>query len=220
MSDPVARRRSHPTDALLIIGLVGRAGSGKSTVARMLEARGALVLDADRLGHDITDTDPEVRAALIAEYGDGVYREDGHLDRAQVAARVFADPVALQRLNHLVHPRILRRLHHLLLQLSEQHEPRVVVVDAALMLDWGFEAACDAVLAVTAPEPQQIARLVSARGWTPEQARARLANQQPHAYFERVADEVLVNDGSEEQLRAATDAALSRMLARRRSPKV
>lgn len=217
---PARPRRSRPTDALLIIGLVGRAGSGKSTVARLLEARGALVLDADRLGHEITDTDPEVRAALIAEYGAGVYDEKGHLDRRQVAARVFTDPAALQRLNHLVHPRILSRLHHHLVQLSARHEPGVVVVDAALMLDWGFEAVCDEVLAVTAPEPQQLARLVSARGWTPEQARARLANQRPPGYFERLADEVVVNDGSEEQLRKATDAALARMLARRRSPKV
>ncbi|MEO5987629.1 MAG: dephospho-CoA kinase [Candidatus Eisenbacteria bacterium] len=220
MTDPVCSRRSHPTDALLIIGLVGRAGSGKSTVARLLEARGAHVLDADRLGHEITDTDPEVRAALVSEYGEGVYRGDGHLDRAQVATRVFSDYAALQRLNHLVHPRILSRLHHQLLQLSQRHEPTVVVVDAALLLDWGFDAACDEVLAVTAPEAQQLTRLVSSRGWTPEQAQARLANQQPHAYFERAADEVLVNDGGEAQLREATDAALARMLARRRSPRV
>jgi len=220
MNDHVRHRRVRPADALLLIGLVGRAGSGKSTVARMLEQRGALVLDADRLGHEVTDTDPDVREALEADYGADIYRADGRLDRAKVAARVFSDPAALERLNLLVHPRILRRLHTRIAQLAAEHEPRVVVVDAALMLDWGFESACDAVLAVTAPEPQQLARLIASRGWTPEQARARLANQQPHEYFERVADEVLHNDGTEEALREAADAALERMLARRRSPSV
>src|SRR5689334_18448276 len=103
-------RRTHAGDGLFILGLAGRAGSGKSTVARALESRGVPVIDADRLGHEVTDTDPEVRAALGAEYGPDVYRADGALDRARVGAKVFSDPAARARLDRLVHPRILARI--------------------------------------------------------------------------------------------------------------
>ena len=99
------------------VGLVGRAGSGKTTVARALEADGAVIIDADALGHEVTRDDPDVRAALSAEYGADVYGPGG-LDRARVAARVFRDVEARERLNRLVHPRILERMRRRLEGLS------------------------------------------------------------------------------------------------------
>src|SRR5205085_4775084 len=109
---------------------------------------GAVVIEADHLGHQVTDTDPEVRAALTAEYGAGIYRPDGTLDRARVAARVFADPAARARLDRLVHPRLTARLRAQLAELRELNYQGVVVLDAALLLDWGMERECDAVMAV------------------------------------------------------------------------
>src|SRR5262245_3097352 len=173
-------RRPLSADGLFIVGLVGRAGSGKSTVAQALAglgARGEALIEADRLGHEVTDGDPEVRAALQTEYGPDVYRADGALDRARVAARVFADPAARAGPERLVHPRSVARIRERLDRLRIAGHVGVVVVDAALMLDWGLERDCDAVLAVVAPEAEQVARLVRARGWTEEQARARLAVQ-------------------------------------------
>src|SRR5262249_42924943 len=139
-------RRTARANRPFVVGIVGPAGSGKSTIARALAGPDVRVLDADRMGHDIVDHDPEVRAALSAEYGAGVYRADGTLDRARVAARVFADPAALARLNELTHPRILARLRAQLAEAAAQGFQGTVVVDAALMLDWGFERECDAVL--------------------------------------------------------------------------
>ena len=91
MPTPDRPRRPDAGDGLFILGLVGRAGSGKSTVARALAASGAVLIEADAIGHEVTARDPEVRSALIAEYGPGVYGPDGALDRPQVAARVFSD---------------------------------------------------------------------------------------------------------------------------------
>jgi dephospho-CoA kinase len=194
---------------------VGRAGSGKSTVANELAAAGAAVLEADAIGHELTDRDAEVRAALISDYGPDVYRPDGTLDRPRVAARVFGERAALDRLNALVHPRIVARLRDRVQALGREGFRGAVVVDAALMLAWGFERECDAILAVVAPEDLLIARLTARRGWSADQARARLAAQPTQEEFIAAADIVLDNRGTEAELRAATRAALDRILAGR-----
>ena len=214
MSDPTRSRRAAASDGLLVLALVGRAGSGKSSVARALAERGAVVLDADRIGHEVTDSDAEVREELLAEYGPAVYLEDGTLNRRLVAALVFSNPAALAALNRLVHPRILTRLRARLASLAGEAFRGPVVVDAALTLDWGFERECDAVIAVVAPEETRVARLVAGRGWTEAEARKRLAAQKPDAYFTGAADEVIENAGSESELADAVGTALERLRAR------
>jgi dephospho-CoA kinase len=196
---------------LWIVGLVGRAGSGKSTVATAFRERGFPVLDADRIGHEVTDGDPAVRAALVAEYGPGVYRADGALDRPQVAARVFADPAARARLDALVHPRILTILRDRIVALRAGGHRGPVIVDAALLLQWGFERECDLVIAVEAPEAELIARLTRSRGWSVEASRARLAAQPAPEVLAAAADLVLVNDGTEAGL---VEAAMREVAAR------
>lgn len=208
---PGRPRRAPASDGLLIVGLVGRAGSGKSTVAAALAARGALVLDADRIGHEVTDTDPAVREEMLSEFGPAVYLDDGRLNRRLVAARVFADARALEWLNGLVHPRILRRLRDRLAALPAEGHRGPVVIDAALMLDWAFERECDAVIAVVAPEEAQVERLVRARGWSEAEARRRLAAQRTNASFAAAADEVIDNRDSESALATAAAEALERL---------
>jgi len=208
-------RRPDAGDGLFILGLVGRAGSGKTTIARALEADGARVIEADPIGHEITDRDPEVRAALIAEYGADIYRPDGALDRARVAARVFHDPAARARLDQLVHPKIVARIRDTILELVRRGWRGVVVVDAALMLDWHLERACDAVLAVVASEPGQNAGMMRARGWSEPEARARLGAQRTNEEYARAADVVLENHGTPEALAAAARGAMRRLLEAR-----
>ena len=204
-------RRADAGDGVFIVGLVGRAGSGKTTVARVLEADGARILEADRMGHEVTDRDPEVRAALAAEYGADIYGPDGALDRARVAARVFSDPAARARLNELVHPRIVALIRDAIVALIRDGWRGVVVVDAALMLDWRLERACDAVLAVVAPEDVQLARLLESRGWSAAEARARLKAQRTNEEYARAADVVLENRGSPEALATSSRAAVRRL---------
>jgi dephospho-CoA kinase len=207
-------RRQSPADGLFIVGLVGRTGSGKSTVARALAEDGAVVIEGDALGHQVTDRDPEVRAALMAEYGSDVYGSDGTLDRRRVAARVFADAAARERLDRLVHPRILERIDARLAELRDRGFRGVVVIDAALLLEWGLERGCDAVIAVTSPEVEQVARLVRSRGWSPRVARDRLGVQRTQAAFSAAADVTLENDGSPEALVRAAREAVRRLSAR------
>ena len=192
-------RRGPAHDGFFIVGLVGE---------------GAIVIDADRIGHEVTDRDPEVRLALEREYGADVYRSDGALDRPRVAERVFADPKSRARLDELVHPRILAEIQGRIGRLAAQGARGVVVIDAALMLQWGLERDCDAVLAVTAPEEEQVRRLVAARGWSEEQARARLAAQWPDRRYAEAADRTIENRGSTEALREAAKRALRELRER------
>ena len=216
-TERIRPRRSHVGDGLFILGLVGRAGSGKSTVAKALVADGGVWVDADRIGHEVTDHDPEVRRALETEYGPAVYREDGTLDRRRVADRVFNDPEARARLDALVHPRILTRAWEELNSLRLAGHRGVVILDSALLLHWGMERSCDAVLAVDAPEPDRIARLMSSRGWSEEQARAVLSVQRPAEWFRDAADLTIDNAGSVAELERAARAAVVRLMAERRA---
>ena len=210
-------RRAHAGDGLFILGLVGRAGSGKSAVAHAIVADGGAVIDADRIGHEVTDQDPEVRHALAAEYGDDIYLADGTLDRRRVAARVFRDPAARARLDALVHPRILARAWEALNELRLSGHRGVVVLDSALLLHWGMERSCDAVLAVTAPEHERVARLMRSRGWSEEEARAVLAVQRPDAWFTQAANLIIENTGSVADLERAARAAVVRLKAERQA---
>ena len=207
-------RRPHARDGLVIIGLVGRTGSGKSTVARALAQAGAQLIEGDAIGHQVTDHDPEVRAALIEEYGADVYLANGALDRRRVAARIFADASARERLDRLVHPRIRARIEQRVDRLREAGFRGVVVIDAALLLEWGLERACDVVIAVVAPEAEQIARLERARGWSEAETRLRFSAQRSQESFAAAADEVLDNRGSREELERAAHTALARVGAR------
>jgi dephospho-CoA kinase len=208
-------RRASAGDGLFIVGLVGRAGSGKSAVADALAADGATVIEADLVGHEVTDRDPEVRAALAREYGADVYRPDGRLDRERVAARVFRDPAARARLDRLVHPRLVARLEERLEGLRARGTRGVVVLDAALLLEWGLERGCDAVIAVTAPQAEQVRRLVRSRGWTETEARSRLRAQRTDEAFCAAADVTLDNAGSIEDLARVARAAVAALRAAR-----
>ncbi len=207
-------RRPAEDDGLFVVGLVGRTGSGKSTVARTLAPGGAQVIEGDALGHEVTDHDPEVRHALSAEYGAEVYRPDGTLDRARVAARIFRDTGARARLDRLVHPRIVARIRDRLESLRQEGYRGVVLIDAALLLEWGLERWCDAVIAVVAPYPEQLKRLQSSRGWTDEDAARRLSAQRSNQAFAAAADATLENRGSLQELEQAARETLALLLER------
>src|SRR6185503_1356355 len=131
------------------------------------------------------------------------------LDRARVAERVFRDVEARERLNRWVHPRILERMQRRLDDLERSGFEGTVVVDAALLLDWGFERSLDAVIAVVAPEDAQLERLRRSRGWTTDESRRRLAVQRDDAAFAAAADVVLDNRGTPEALASAARDAVA-----------
>ena len=184
---------------MLRIGLTGGIGSGKSTVASLLAERGARVVDADRLAREVVEPGTPGLAAVVAEFGDGVLTAEGALDRAALAALVFADPAARARLDGVVHPLVRARAAELV---AEAPAGAVVVQDVPLLVETGQAGLFDLVLVVEAELETRVARLVD-RGLSESDARARIASQATDEQRRAVADVVLTNDGDRDALAAA-----------------
>lgn len=198
----------------LRLGLTGNIGSGKSSVARLLERRGALVIDADRLAREATD-DPEVVQGIAARLGRDLVVE-GRLDRAATAARVFADPTALAELNAVVHPWVgARRLQLEEEALRSSRPPDVIVHDVPLLYETGLDEDVDEVVVVTAPLDTRVARVVARSGLSAAEVRARDAAQMRLEEKAARADHVIDNSGDEAALERQVARLWAELLARR-----
>ncbi|WP_347060405.1 dephospho-CoA kinase [Blastococcus sp. HT6-30] len=186
---------------MLRIGLTGGIGSGKSTVARLLAERGALVVDADRIAREVLEPGTPGLAAVADEFGDGVLAPDGSLDRGALAAVVFSDETARRRLDALVHPLVRKRSAELV---AAAPADAVVVNDVPLLVETGQAGSYDLVLVVDTDVETRVARLIE-RGLAEADARARIATQATDEQRRAVADVVIDNSGSLEQLTEQVD---------------
>ncbi|MGY1725835.1 dephospho-CoA kinase [Geodermatophilus sp. SYSU D01062] len=186
---------------MLRIGLTGGIGSGKSTVAALLAARGALVVDADRIAREVVEPGTPGLAAVVDAFGPEVLTPEGALDRPALAAVVFADPQARARLDGIVHPLVRARALEVV---EAAPDDAVVVQDVPLLVETGQAGAYDLVLVVEADLDTRVARLVL-RGLTEDDARARIAAQATDEQRRAVADVVLDNSGAPEALAAQVE---------------
>jgi dephospho-CoA kinase len=178
---------------MLLVGLTGGLGAGKSTVARMLADRGAVVVDADDLSRRALEPGTGAFKQACDLFGDGVVTPSGELDRRAIAATVFADEGKRRALESIVHPEVFRMLAETVE--ANRGTDAVVVFDAALIVETGFHESCDVVVVVTAPEQEQVTRAAGGGAMSEEDARARIRAQIPAAERQAVADVVLRNDG-------------------------
>ncbi|MGY1618452.1 dephospho-CoA kinase [Geodermatophilus sp. SYSU D00691] len=186
---------------MLNIGLTGGIGSGKSTVSALLAARGAVVVDADRIAREVVEPGTPGLAAVVEAFGDGVVGPDGGLDRPALAAVVFADPQARARLDGIVHPLVRARAA----ELAAAAPPDAVLVhDIPLLVETGQAGRYDLVLVVEADLDTRVARIVQ-RGLPEADARARIAAQATDEQRRAEADVVLDNSGSRDELAAQVD---------------
>lgn len=187
---------------MLVLGLTGGIGSGKSTVSEALEEHGAVIVDADRIVRELQQPGEPVFESMVEAFGDGIVAEDGTLDRQAVADVVFHDDEALQTLNGIVHPAVGERIMGRLAELAETDE--VVILDVPLLVEKSrYDTACTIVVDV---DPEiAIQRLVEHRGFSEDDARARVARQASRDERLARADVVLDNSGTVEELRAQVD---------------
>jgi len=180
------------------IGLTGGIGSGKSAVSRLLAERGAVVIDSDVIAREVVEPGTPGLAAVVAEFGADILRADGTLDRERLGGIVFADEGARRRLNAIVHPLVGARSAEIV---GSAPPHAVLVHDIPLLVENGLAANFTLVLVVETPIDLRIERLTRDRGITEEAARARIAAQATDAERRAVADVVIVNDGTLEELR-------------------
>lgn len=188
---------------MMRVGLTGGVASGKSTVSAILVELGAVLIDADVLAREVVAKGTPGLEAVVAEFGTDLLTRDGDLDRAAMGALVFADADARKRLEAIVHPLVFERIMALE---SQAPDDAVVVHDIPLLAESGRADTFDAVLVVHAPPELQIARMTQDRGWTREEAEARIAAQASSEERLALATHVIDNTGSPDDLRRRVEA--------------
>ncbi|MBI3953556.1 MAG: dephospho-CoA kinase [Chloroflexi bacterium] len=193
---------------MIRIGLTGGVGSGKSTVAKILAELGALVLDADKLGHQVYAKGTSGWAQVVKEFGQGVLTADGEIDRKKLGAIVFADRARLKRLEDIVQPEIGRKAVEIFDE-KEKEGVQVGVLEAAVLFEAGFDRLVHRVWVTYAPEEVVIKRLTSRDGLPlpPEEARRRIAAQMPIDEKAQRAQVIIRTDCTLEETRAQVVAA-------------
>jgi dephospho-CoA kinase len=196
---------------MLLVGLTGGIGSGKSTVARFLGDHGAVIVDADVFAREAVRAGSDAFRAVVQRFGDEVVGADGELDRAKVASIVFADRAALADLEAIIHPEVRRMIADAIqAELDTNH---VVVLVNPLLIEMGAHRDCDVVVVISADPETQVARTV-ARGMDEADVRARLAAQLPIEERARAADVLLDNEDTLENLEAEVAVLWASLAAR------
>jgi len=195
---------------LVLFGLTGGVASGKSSVAARFRARGLDIIDADRLAREVVEPGSEGLAEVVRHFGESVLNDDGSLSRERLGRLVFADAELRSRLNRLLHPRIRARARQLARAL-EQRGVTLACYEAALLVESGLAEQYRPLVVVAAPAELQLSRMMARDGLTREQARHRIAAQLPLPDKVALADHVIANTGSLQQLQDRADEILDRI---------
>lgn len=190
---------------MLNVGLTGGIGAGKSEVTRRFAELGATIIDADALAREVVAVGTPGLAAVVAEFGEEMLAPDGSLDRDKLAALVFNDDDARQRLNGIVHPMVGERVMQLMTDAQENDPDGVVINDVPLIVEANVAERYDVIVVVDAPEQIQLDRLTGVRGMTEADAKARMSKQASRDERRRVAHYVIDNSGDLHALQTQVD---------------
>ena len=184
----------------VVIGIAGGIATGKTEVAKVFAEKGAVIISGDELGKDVVEEKPVVLGELVRAFSTEILDQNGALDRSKLAQLAFKDTPSRKKLNGIVHPHLLAELRERLTQLRKQGKQQLVVVDAALIPDWGIKGWLDYLVIVDSSYENQLQRLRE-RNLSDEEAKDRIASQLPSGQKREFADHLIENDGSLEELR-------------------
>ena len=180
----------------MIIGVTGGIASGKSTVAKMLEEKGAHLLDADKLAREAVEPDQPAWQGIVEWLGQSILLPDRSIDREKLANLVFKDKKKLEKLNKIVHPRVGRRFAELSKEIKANNPGAILVYDIPLLIEAGMQKTVDHILLVYLPREVQLARLQQRDGLSRRDAELRLKSQMPLEEKRKQAHTVIDNSGS------------------------
>ena len=202
---------------MIVVGVTGGLGMGKSTVAKMFQELGAVALDADRLARDVIEPRKLAWRQVLKRFGDDLVHneEDVRINRKKLAARVFGDPKALKDLEAIVHPRVIREIRERLHRLKRNRRVRMVVLDVPLLFETGSNALAKVVVVVTAT-PKAVGARLRDRGMSDDDAARRAAAQWDVSAKVALADHVINNSGSEQQTRRQVKELWDQLVTTRR----
>jgi dephospho-CoA kinase len=197
---------------MLLVGLTGNIGSGKSTVDQLLSERGATIIDADVLARRAVELGTPAYAAIVERWGTSILAADGSIDRAALRRIVFSEPQELEQLNAMVHPEV-ERMRAVLVEQARQRGDRLVVCDVPLLFERRLTDGYDRIVLVDAPRPVRLERLVRERGLRETEAMDMIVAQMPAELKRARADFVIDNVGTLTQLDHRVTEVWSALLA-------
>ena len=183
-----------------VIGVGGGTASGKTTVCKLFEKWGAHIIDADQIGKQVVDRNPGLQKQLALTFGEGILNHDTSLNRRELGKIVFQDQTARKKLNDIVHPALLAELTEHVKHWQGKEPKSVIVIDAALLLEWDLQSLLDALVVVKADKEIRRERLVKHVGLTPEEASDRIEAQSIFEAKSSSADYGITNNSTLDEL--------------------
>ena len=200
---------------MIVIGLTGGILTGKSTVSEMLAQRGAVIIDADKIGHKAYRPRTRVWREVVDAFGSGILKENGEIDRKKLGEIVFNDPKALARLNQIMHPAMHSMMKEEIERLRSEGAD-VVVLEAAVLIEANWTDLVDEVWVTVAPEETAVKRLQDRGGLSEEQARARIRSQLSSEERAKHADVIIDTNCELAEVRAKVEELWRRLQAQKR----
>jgi dephospho-CoA kinase len=186
---------------MLIVGLTGGVASGKTAVSQVLREEGAYIIDADQIARELVQPHKPAWNEIIRAFGKEILQEDRSVDRKELADKIFADPEQRKVLNQILHPRIKEGIARRAREIGQKDPEAIVVIDAPLLIELGMHHKVNRLIVVTSTQTQQMERLKKRDGRSPEEALRLLSSQMPVEEKEKLADFVVRNEGSLEEMK-------------------
>jgi dephospho-CoA kinase len=192
----------------MLIGITGQIGSGKTEVAKIFKKKGAHVISADKIGKDVVEKDQSVLEMLVSVFGENILTPSGKLRRRKLGEMALASEKNKRKLNRIVHPYLLKELSHQAKSASKKN--KIVIIDAALLIDWGWDKKVDITILVHAGDKIKVARLVE-KGYSKKEARMRLKSQLKYRILRSRADIIIFNNKSLDDLKKRIEKIFNKL---------